>query len=36
VTLRVDDNTRLKFLSEYVRGRLDAPAAEGGEAAKTA
>jgi preprotein translocase subunit YajC len=28
VTLRVDDNTRLKFRAEYVRGVLDAPAGE--------
>jgi preprotein translocase subunit YajC len=27
VTLRVDDNMRLKFRAEYIRGVLDAPAA---------
>lgn len=36
VTLRVDDNTRLKFRSEYIRGVLDAAAGEAGEGAKTA
>ncbi|MFV0442356.1 MAG: preprotein translocase subunit YajC [Planctomycetaceae bacterium] len=35
VTLRVDDNTRLKFRSEYVRGVLDssAEAVEGAQGA---
>lgn len=28
VTLRVDDNTRLKFRAEYIRGVLDAPASD--------
>lgn len=35
VTLRVDDNTRLKFRAEYIRGVLDAPAAAAGEGVKT-
>lgn len=28
ITLRVDDNTRIKFRTEYVRGLLDQPAVE--------
>lgn len=36
VTLRVDDNTRLKFRAEYIRGVLDAPAAETPAPTKTA
>lgn len=28
ITLRVDDNTRIKFRAEYVRGVLDAPVSE--------
>lgn len=34
ITLRVDDNTRMKFRTEYIRGLLDAPASNGGEGAK--
>lgn len=35
ITLRVDDNTRLKFRAEYVRGLIDSPASESSEAAKS-
>jgi preprotein translocase subunit YajC len=34
ITLRVDDNTRIKFRTEYVRGLLDQPAAEPPEGSK--
>ena len=36
ITLRVDDNTRLKFRADYVRGVLDGGSPEGGEGAKSA
>jgi preprotein translocase subunit YajC len=36
VTLKVDDNTRLRFRAEYVRGVLDAPAAESAGTQKSA
>jgi preprotein translocase subunit YajC len=34
ITLRVDENTRIKFRSEYVRGVLDEGSGEGGEGSK--
>lgn len=35
ITLRVDDNTRIKFRSEYIRGVLDDSGGEGGDGSKT-
>ncbi|MCA9052494.1 MAG: preprotein translocase subunit YajC [Planctomycetaceae bacterium] len=36
VTLRVDDNSRLKFRAEYVRGVLDGETPDSAEGAKSA
>lgn len=34
ITLRVDDNTRIKFRTESIRGLLDSPPSNGGDGAK--
>ncbi|MEZ6065523.1 MAG: preprotein translocase subunit YajC [Planctomycetaceae bacterium] len=36
ITLKVDDNARIKFRTEYVRGRLDTPSTGAADTVKSA